>query len=382
MSTRKMNLKEIASLGARGSTVSSVKSPTKSPTETKRRISYLDGHRGLAILLVVLYHAYSRWPEIVPYGDRYADFPVFSFGWLGVQLFFMLSGFVILMSLERCPKIRNFIYRRWIRLFPMMLICSIIIFATAGFFFERPAGAPAWSSLIPGLTFIEPTWWSAVTGSSIEPLEGAFWTLYAEFKFYVFGAIAYYWQGKKFFVGSLIAAFVLSSVAQLGLTFFEGSAFLILVKLTVNLSFDQFGWFAAGAAFYIYSQNRLFKWFGLAVLLSFVSSAMLGFVESDMQAFLIASLVSFLFAISVINPSIQNFLSNRSFLFFGFISYPLYLIHENMMVAGVIKLDKYVEILPPALFPLLMIAVLSGVAFVLVKYVEPPLKRLMSERLA
>ena len=377
-----MNLKEEASLGALGSTVSSVKPPAKSPTDTKQRIQYLDGHRGLAIILVVLYHAYSRWPEIVPYGDRYADLPVFSFGWLGVQLFFMLSGFVILMSLERCPGIRNFIYRRWLRLFPTMLICSILIFATSGFFFERPAGDPSWSSLIPGLTFIEPTWWSAATGSSIEPLEGAFWSLYAEFKFYLFGAIAYYWRGKKFFVGALIAAFILSSVAWLGLAFFEDPSFLILVRLTANLSFNQFGWFATGAAFYIYSQDHSSKWFGLAVLLSLISSAMVGFEETNMQVFWMASLVSVLFAISVINPSIQTFLSNRFFLFFGFISYPLYLIHENMMIAGVIKMEKHVEVLPPALFPLFMIAVLSGVALILVKYIEPPIKRLIRRGLA
>ena len=61
----------------------------------KNRIDYLDGHRGLAILLVIGYHAYARWPEIVPYGNQFSHIPLFSAGRFGVQLFFLISGFVI-----------------------------------------------------------------------------------------------------------------------------------------------------------------------------------------------------------------------------------------------------------------------------------------------
>ena len=74
----------------------------------KHRIEYLDGQRGLAILLVVLFHAYARWPERVPYHDAYANIPVFAYGWVGVELFFLVSGFVILMTLERCSSAGEF----------------------------------------------------------------------------------------------------------------------------------------------------------------------------------------------------------------------------------------------------------------------------------
>ena len=92
------------------------------PPHAAHRIAFLDGLRGIAILLVVFYHAYTRWSDIVPYGARYAHFPVAQLGWLGVELFFMISGFVIYMTLEKCRSFGEFLYRRWLRLFPAMLL--------------------------------------------------------------------------------------------------------------------------------------------------------------------------------------------------------------------------------------------------------------------
>lgn len=65
-----------------------------------QRIKFLDGLRGSAILLVVFYHAYARYPDVVPYlTNTYREFPLFKYGYWGVQLFFLISGFVILMSI-------------------------------------------------------------------------------------------------------------------------------------------------------------------------------------------------------------------------------------------------------------------------------------------
>jgi len=122
------------------------------------RIKYLDGLRGIAILLVLFYHAYSRWIAIVPYGDQYADFPLFKFGWLGVQLFFLISGFVIFMPLDKTANFKSFIYKRWLRLFPAMLLGSILIYVSVPFFLNRPNGIPDLINLLPGLTFIDPSW--------------------------------------------------------------------------------------------------------------------------------------------------------------------------------------------------------------------------------
>ncbi|MDR0605205.1 MAG: acyltransferase family protein [Bacteroidales bacterium] len=137
----------------------------------KNRIAFLDGFRGVAILLVLMFHAYSRYPGIVPFlTEKYGWFPLFRHGDWGVQLFFLLSGFVILMTLEKTELFFHFIYKRWLRLFPAMLIVTIIIFLTANLLYERPSGKPTLLSIMPGLTFIDPSLIGYLLGSKIQAL--------------------------------------------------------------------------------------------------------------------------------------------------------------------------------------------------------------------
>ena len=62
-------------------------------------------------------------PEsLYPYGTALADLPGVRFGGCGVQLFFVISGFVIAMTLDRRKTPREFVVRRYARLAPAMLL--------------------------------------------------------------------------------------------------------------------------------------------------------------------------------------------------------------------------------------------------------------------
>ncbi len=93
----------------------------------------LDGLRALAILLVLLHHSFGNWPALFP-----ASFVsrVAKFGWAGVDVFFVLSGFLItkiLLAKEPSVKsLKNFYTKRVLRIWPLyygLLAITLLLFA-------------------------------------------------------------------------------------------------------------------------------------------------------------------------------------------------------------------------------------------------------------
>ena len=339
----------------------------------RRRLAFLDGLRGIAILVVMLFHSYSRWPDLVPYHDRFAQTPIFSYGWLGVDLFFLISGFVIFMTLEKCDGFRDFISRRWLRLFPAMLICSLAVFVSVGLFPERPAGAVIWRDLLPGLTFIEPSWWGLLLGSPQGVLEGAFWSLFVEVKFYFIAGLLYFAIGGRRMVAVLTGLFLCAAAASRLQHAFPGMPLRIPLLILQAASAGQFGWFAAGALYYRYFHERRLSLFGLACAVALAAAVATGGLRPGQTA--AAVIVVMLFAAAVSLPSLQKILSWRLLLYLGFVSYPLYLLHENMMVAMIVKMGSAAPWVPAILMPLPPILAVIAAASLIAIYIEPWLRR-------
>jgi len=150
------------------------------------RILELDGLRGIAVGLVLLFHF---WPNqgIWRWALRFTDA-----GWIGVDLFFVLSGFLItgilLESLDRDDYYRRFYARRAFRIFPLyyVLLIAVIMFIAywqGGMYLARLRnewGSPAWFFLYLA-NFV-----SAARGFFIPvaPL-GPTWSLQIEEQFYL-----------------------------------------------------------------------------------------------------------------------------------------------------------------------------------------------------
>lgn len=343
------------------------------------RIQYLDGLRGIAIFLVIFYHSFSRWHKIVPYGDEFKYFPLFDHGRFGVQLFFMISGFVIFMSLERSRNFQGFIIRRWIRLFPSMFICSLIVFLTASFFYERPAGIPEFRDLLPGLTFIEPYWWQIILGSPQGELEGAFWSLYVEIKLYMVAGILYFLIGGQRMIWAMIGLFLIAvGVLFLGPVFQEHGWHQ--AKLVLNaLSGRPCGWFAAGALFYRYYSERK-RWMLVTAVLTALAAALAegktgpGQMLYEWDTAIAAIIIALIFMSAVLNKHVQHILSSRFLLTIGFISYPLYLLHENMIVSLIIQTGDTLPWIPSLLIPVIPVLFVIGIAWLVARLLEPPLR--------
>jgi peptidoglycan/LPS O-acetylase OafA/YrhL len=349
------------------------------------RIAFLDGLRGVAILLVVLFHAYARWPEFYPYGDRFVGNPFVDTRVDGVLLFFVISGFVILMSLEASAGFFGFLYRRWLRLFPAMLVASIVVYGLAHLIDGWPRGRVEPVNLLPGLTLLGEDVWMRLTGRSWEAvasLEGAFWSLYVETRFYlIFGAL-YFLIGRGRAVWALVGLYLLMHLFRV----VEAPAFVAhlpagLAGLAAGLGalhghgilralgVPYFLWFFVGANYWLWWSERRPHHYWIAVVASIVCalSPLAGAGQRLVIVALLAAVMRF--------EAVRRVVACRTLLVVGFASYPLYLIHENMMVAMIMRVGRVLPWLPAWTMPLVPIAVVIGLGWLFARFVEPPARR-------
>jgi peptidoglycan/LPS O-acetylase OafA/YrhL len=154
------------------------------------RIVVLDGLRLVAALMVVAYH-YVAFGEGWD-GPQAELFPVIfrpsAYGWLGVELFFMISGFVICMSCWG-RSLPDFFTSRVIRLFPAYWFAVI---ATTAVVAVVSGGVDplAWRDVLVNLTMLQ---WPM----GVEHVDGVYWTLWAELRFYLLFALVV-WRGLTY----------------------------------------------------------------------------------------------------------------------------------------------------------------------------------------
>ena len=344
-----------------------------------RRIAALDGLRGLSILLVLLYHTYSRWADRVPWTASYRDFILFEHGGLGVNLFFIISGFVIFMTLHTCQSFREFIYRRWLRLFPAMLLSTALIYVTADWMWERPVGALTWRDTIPGLLFLDPWVLNSISPFDLHVIEGAFWSIFVEVKFYlVFGSLYFLDRNRTLYYLAFLFFGTWGCIHfQSGAS---GSTDGVLFMLKKVLSLHHMGWFLIGALLY----NALFtrSVASLVVSVCVLPFAIVADSGRDLEVFMVCSALYIVFVATLFHRATASFFSSRFFLFWGFVSYPLYLIHQNMTVALTIKTHSYFEELPGLLTPIPGLVGVVAVSYLIAAYGEPTFRGLITKALS
>lgn len=144
------------------------------------RLGVLDGLRGIAVLLVLWYHVWEiswlmppAWLLFVP-----------ATGFIGVHLFFYLSGFVIAYPFIRAhvagtapPSWGHFAWRRFIKIVPSYVL-SIAVAYAIGYAQVQPNASPL-PDLVTHLLFVH-TWFPQRYGT----IDGVLWTLAVEVEFY------------------------------------------------------------------------------------------------------------------------------------------------------------------------------------------------------
>lgn len=353
------------------------------------RLDRLDGLRGLAALAVVVYHYTVRWAApyhsetLYPFGTVFPDlFPFLAdAGQFGVRLFFVTSGFVILLTLERSSGLVEFAVRRMARLWPTMLVCatlSTLIINLSGFAWRVPSLARfEVTSLeyVSSIFFVDPTLVASLIGApSSQWVEGVYWTLWAEVRFYALIALTWYIAGSRWFIWAWLILLLGSVSLASGIT--PGSGiYTVDLCLRLVLQPTYLAWFSVGILAYRAWTKRSGAVDMAVLLLCLIKIALL-----DPRADLAANLfVLGAFFLALMPGPWTQVLTWRPLLSIGLASYPLYLFHER---AGIIILHDLGNAGVPAI--LLLPAAFAGAimaALLIHRIVEAPARQSIRKRL-
>lgn len=181
----------------------------------------LDGYRGMAAIIVLLFHAALaiRSKELIPYGS------------LAVDFFYCLSGFVICHSyqarLSKGMSLGEFVRVRLVRLYPMIAIGLLI---GLGFFILRLALSHKWERLGAGLAsfFLNalflPSPFTELANGASWPINGAHWSLSFEL------------------LANIVFAAVLVHLSRFLFTALTAIAFLVLAYFALQIPEFDVGW--------------------------------------------------------------------------------------------------------------------------------------------
>jgi peptidoglycan/LPS O-acetylase OafA/YrhL len=316
--------------------------------EAEKRIPALDGVRGLAILGVMACHfAISGWPDTVT--GRLVNRAAGT-GWAGVDLFFVLSGFLItgiLLDAKTAPHyFRNFYMRRVLRIFPLYYGFLILIFLGLPLILPfTPAIGPivahqGWlwgygTNLYmgwKGTWFFEKDWLKL----------GHFWSLAIEEQFYLGWPLVVFLFSRRTLIGTCIACLAFSLAARILLVGLDAPK--ICAEIMTPCKIDAL---AAGALAVLLlrgNHEQIFRRVRAAACVFAVAVVAIGIyrrtwdsVDPVVQT-IGYSVMDLLFAALVIlcvAPSQPNwlgrFFSHPALKWFGTYSYAIYVFHVPLM---------------------------------------------------
>jgi len=276
----------------------------------ENRLLELDVFRGIAALSVLLFHYTWRFNEI--YGHAPGAVRV-TFGHYGVDLFFMISGFVIFMTLEKTKHGTDFIVSRFSRLFPAYWTAIALTFAIVGVF-GLPDREVSITNALANLSMLEEFF-------RVPFVDGVYWTLSLELSFYAIMFVLY--QTRMLARIELVCAAWLIVIAALhALQVHRGVT--LPDRLQVLLLTQHGQLFIAGMMLYKIRRDGISVGRGAILAACAFSQWYLYGAEAGIFAVL---------CFTALFLGIQKYLgwmTTKPLIFLGTISYTLYLLHQNI----------------------------------------------------
>lgn len=347
------------------------------------RFAALDGLRGILAIWVVICHL------TVTVGLQCPHF--LSDGNIAVDVFIILSGFVIfhLLSMER-EKYGTFLVRRLLRLYPVYLICLLLAIALLPLWINAISSLGVdsiynqqrltiaaqsqkhfWKHLAAHLTLVHGAVPQNILPGSSYAFVGQAWSISLEWQFYLI-APALYLIIKR---GRLLGAVCL--VLSIGVVYFSWTGRPGFLPSKIHL-------FAVGIASQLLWQSKklisiIQSNSGLVLLPSIIG--LLWLLQSSLSVWVWA-LILFLTVRTAdgtcnrVEASLKAALSSGPLAYLGRVSYPVYLVHMNVLCIGILVLKPVIVGLSPEraflVLCLLVVPLTIGISDLLSRWIEQP----------
>jgi len=328
-----------------------------STTIHQNRYQELDALRGIAALITVLFH-FTMHSEYAKYG--------FFIGITGVDLFFIISGFVIFMSVNHVSSRKEFIVNRITRLFPTywtsVTLTFLVMLIVANY--NDAFATISFIQYFGNLTMFQHYF-------GIQDLDGPYWSLIIELLFYIFIIIIFKKIDKIVLIGLAVLVFILLIYILPGTALWP---YYLQIRAAIPL-LNHFALFFAGILFYKLMKENDYKLVYYLLLVGLYFYHINGqshdsiFIDYDRYSLTILSYF-ILFTLFVNNK--LSFIVSKTTIFLGKISFALYLVHQYIGRNVLINLmvEKWCFNYVGALLIALIIVV--GLATAITYYIEIP----------
>ncbi|OBQ84067.1 acyltransferase [Mesorhizobium sp. WSM3873] len=334
-------------------------------TGKSSRIEWIDYARFFAALMVMSYHygvngiRNGKLTSLEPF-DRAGA--VLQYGYLGVPLFFMISGFVIVSSAGSGSPVK-FAISRVFRLWPAFIFCMTLTSIVLAIWPSHLMPISP-SQYLANLTMVP-------TSLGFPVVDGVYWTLKTEIKFYAavlvilsLRLIAYAQIIVELWIGWLLVSLAVGS----GHGFLQG--------------YDAF--FAAGCSFYFISRDGL----SVRTLLATAACGLVGLQSAELpttaainatygqslsQAVVVTTVIGFFALFLGMSTSKLKYTTLPYARQIGSLTYPMYLLHAYI---GYTLMSRFGSSDHPLLTVLSMAAAVLVASYLVTRFIERPAQKL------
>lgn len=330
----------------------------------KARIPEIDVLRGIACMMVIFNH-FGMHPQLNNLG--------LNIGCVGVDLFFIISGFVISLTIQNNKSPKDFIINRFSRLFPTYWVCVtltvLVMLISYKWLSETPPDMEFLKKYIINLSMFQFYF-------NTPNIDGSYWTLIIELLFY--GFILIFLILKKTQLIEIIGGICLLIPLSMWLFSYEINANQTLREICDDIPLlTYFPLFYSGIIFYNLnnSNKKLLRWI-LLFLSFFTQLALFKTYYSNSpeltftQYSISLTLIYFSFILLIFKK--LNILINKYTIWVGNISFCLYLIHQSIgvnIITPILHDSLHINFWVAFILTFAFLLILANLIF---KYVEQP----------